>query len=458
MFLSLLLFPFLTGVNPFKKGIFYFMKKELRTPHCTREQKRLAKYKSKTEFDNALHMLLYTRGLKKVPKGVKRFIKWVKSMNANCDPSHGIGAFFHLRETIIKDLECSLSTLEKAITWLKRHGLLHIELTWDDANDKPGNAYFVFAPIQDFKTMVHALVKQDEALAQKTADNLYQENEIVRKFTDAFTGAITDAETDENPITPTDEAPKNSAYIRPVCNTSIKKNINNNKYNTPYTHDAENPQETAENVPEIRNNENRNTEKPQQSGRKAPKIDLSIIDPKTFELLKRYKHFADYPFYDNDLKLEMTFWIQRAIDKAGGEIADPDHQHVIKEAIGTVLTMYGDDKPKEELTKLMYSSVKEILEQLISGQRETAATAEKPKKKKPFWKKDKKPIRTEILPDWYDKAKEDDRKYEEIEQKQREDNKRIENDPVYAAQKQKELKELLAQLRASEPQNGASAF
>jgi Mn-dependent DtxR family transcriptional regulator len=372
----LLLFPFLTWVNPITKGIFCFM--SLIQANNIRIQRGLSKYKNKKEFADTLHMLRFSIGLK-IPKHVKRFLNWCADMNGNSNSSYGTGAFFHSEEKIAEEIGCSLSTVERAIKWLKRRGLLSVVPSWNYNEDKRGTAYKIFSEPNVAKTIIKALITQNDQVVEKLTGTLNEElNGIVKKLTGTVTGTVTDTETEENADIPRDEPAQNSTHKRPNIKDQYKKDINN--YNTPPTQNAE-------------------------GGQLKSKIDLSIIDSKTMELLNGYKNFANYNFWDDDLKTEMVFWIQTAINKAGADVTKLEHRHVIKEAVGTVINQYNNDKPKRELTKLMYRSVKEILEQVILGEREVGATKEKPKagrnKKanKPYY--GKKPTRKEILPDWF---------------------------------------------------------
>ena len=204
------------------------------------------------------------------------------------------------------------------------------------------------------------------------------------------------------------------------------------------------------------------TQNPSGGGQQVSKIDLSIIDSKTMELLNSYKNFVDYDFWDNDLKMEMAFWIQRAINKAQADVTKLEHQHVIKEAVGTVMYQYDiDEYSKDELTKIMYHSVKNILEAILSGERETAVTSERPKKK-PYQPKQskRKVIREEMVPDWLIEQNEKDRKRAEEERKRKEQEEQEEQeklkDPIYAEKRKKEAEkrqqeiwEQLARLKTS---------
>ena len=175
---------------------------------------------------------------------------------------------------------------------------------------------------------------------------------------------------------------------------------------------------------------------------KLPKINLNKIDPKTLQFLQGHKKFTDYDFWNDDLKMIMAYWIQIAINTTKANIENKEHQHAIKIAIGNAQYNYNDDKPIDELTKLLFTTVKAELERVIKGQ---PVYSDKPQKAK-------KPIRTELLPDWFDKATEERRKKDEEEEERR---KQLAKDPNYVAEQQKKIREMLSQF--NNPQSSGQA-
>jgi len=419
-----------------------------------REQRELARYKSKQELADALHILRYTRGLK-VPKHVKRLINWYAEVNGNSNSKYGTGAFFHSEETIAEEMECSLSTVERAIKWLKRHALLQVVPSWNYNEDKRGTAYKVFADLKTIKIVVNALINQNEEVIRKLTGTLNNElNQIVKKLTGTVTGTVTGTETKEKIDMPTDETPKNSDHIIPNIKDLHLRDINNN--NMPPSH---NQQKTGQNVRISSNEQNGHTENQQKTGEKEPKINLSKIHEKTWEFLNSYKNFAEYPFSNKELKSKYAYWIQMAINKTGAKITNPDHRNQLKWAIGCTLNSYDEqEKQEHELTKLMYNDVFDALEEIITvekelalGASEQAVTSENPKKKskqaKNSYQKNsypKKPVRTEIVPEWFDKDTEEQRRKDE-ETKQKQANQQ--SDPNYIAEKQRQVAEMLKRLR-----------
>src|SRR5689334_3591766 len=103
-------------------------------------QRKLVKYKGKQELADTLHILRYSIGLN-LPKCVKDFIDWMAEMSATATASFGVGGSFHAEATIAEQMNCSLSKVEKAIGWMKKHGLMQVVPSWNYSEGQRGTAY-----------------------------------------------------------------------------------------------------------------------------------------------------------------------------------------------------------------------------------------------------------------------------------------------------------------------------
>jgi hypothetical protein len=193
MFLSLLLFPFLTLDNPNTERIFYFMEKiKLLPAYETEIQKQLSKYSKKTEFADILHLLRYTRKLR-APESVQTVLDWIAEMNGKANVNNGVGAFYHSEGTIAKETGLSLSTVERAIRWLKKHGFLKVLRAWNYEKGEHGSAYKVFASTKAIKLLVQAIINENNQAIETMINAFNNEvDEIVKKLTGSVTGSVTD--------------------------------------------------------------------------------------------------------------------------------------------------------------------------------------------------------------------------------------------------------------------------
>lgn len=367
------------------------------------QQKKLAKYKTKKQLADSLHSLRFTIGLK-IPKPVKAVLKWMAEMNGNAKVSNGVGAFYHSEQTIANEIGCSLSTVERAVKWLKSKGLLTTIRTWNYAEDKAGSAYKVLADAKTCKIIIEALVKKDEKIIEKIIKSAEsQMNEIIenlamptaeseqidRKLTGTMTGTMT-------------------GNKRPLEKTSITK------------------------------------DKSLITGPISPALEIVLND---------YKNFSNNERWNAEEKAYLSYWIEQGIKEAEGNIKSKTDQGLIKKAIGQVINSYSYKKPVKEFGRLMKAAVIKELEENelreavknINAAKEQLAASKQTRGRK-------KPIRTEILPDWMEKHEEERRRQdEERERLQRERQK----DPVYIAEQKKRISEMLAALNQPQSQETA---
>ena len=166
--------------------------KNLLPAHDPEIQKQLSKHSKKTEFANTLHLLRYTKKLR-APESVQIVLDWIAEMNGNADVNNGIGAFYYSEATIAKETGLSLSTVERAIRWLKKHGFLRVFLTWNYEKGKYGSAYKVFASAKAIKILVQAIINKNNQVIETMINAFNNEvDEIVKKLTGSVTGSVTD--------------------------------------------------------------------------------------------------------------------------------------------------------------------------------------------------------------------------------------------------------------------------
>ena len=128
----------------------------------------------------------------KLPKGVRRFLDWSAETSGKANSTNGIGTFYHSEETIAAEMGCSLSTVERAIKWLKRHGLMFVALAWNYSEGRWGSAYKIFADAKTIDIVIKALLAQKEQVIKGVIASVNQHlNTIVKKMTGSMTGSMT---------------------------------------------------------------------------------------------------------------------------------------------------------------------------------------------------------------------------------------------------------------------------
>jgi predicted transcriptional regulator len=433
--------------------------------HSLAVQKQLSNYKNTKETTQAyslcsemLHSIRYNKDLN-APKCANIVLDWFISKTESIHNSKEniynkvYGITFANMQKIADDMDVSLSTIEKGFAWLKKMGFIKTRRT-------KGTAYKVFEAVETVAKIIKNYIK---ALFKCIKDS------VTGQSTGLFTGHFTGLKSEQTPCESKDESPKNAEHIKAFkedpLNKTYYKSINRIENDVPPNKVFKKFGINKDLATALENNLFFKAYNEQTQNKVASKIQLAFIKSKSdfkdqdcidtaFETLRQcILQYEKHPenvrkdfygalygaMYKELMKLkqpqqEATGQPQQRKKKPKGffgmlkthfdQQQEPARENVIEyNENGQVM----DAQPQPQ--KDLYSEFCAEIEQDIENMTKTAPQPVR---------QPKKPIRTELLPDWFDK--------QTREIQEREEKRKAEQPKVDVEEEKKKIRAMFAEL------------